>query len=354
MRESIFRFLLFPFSLFYGLGVSIRNMIYDSGLVKATTFNIPVISVGNLSIGGTGKSPHIEYLIRLLRPYLHIATLSRGYKRKSSGFRIIERNNTHHDAGDEPIVYKRKYQDIVVSVAESRSLGIPMLLSEHPEVQSILLDDAFQHRSVVPGLNILCTDFNHLFTQDFIMPVGTLREWKSAYHRADIIIITKCPSEMDEHTRQKTIAEISPLPHQHVFFSYYKYHPLYYLFDGRQRILLDTDIDVILLSAIANTEYLLSYLEPRVKAVKSMRYEDHHDFNQMDLDRLKIAYENVNNPKKVIITTEKDAVRLESFRQFIVENKLPIFVLPIEVLFHFGEKDSFNQKIKDFLLNFKV
>ena len=210
LQKIIARTLLSPFSILYGVGIWLRNIAYDTGLVKATKFSLPVISVGNLSVGGAGKSPHVEYLIELLKPYIDVATLSRGFMRKTKGFKLVKYQDTAESVGDEPLQYKRKYNDLVVAVSESRNTGIPMILQQHPNVQTILLDDAYQHRAVTPGLNILLTQFELPFTRDSLLPVGRLREWKAAYKRADIIIVTKCPKEITTDDKNKFIEEINP------------------------------------------------------------------------------------------------------------------------------------------------
>jgi tetraacyldisaccharide 4'-kinase len=305
-------------------------------------------------MGGTGKSPHIEYLIRLLKDYLKIATLSRGYKRKSRGFHLVNFMDQVETTGDEPLQFKKKFRDIDVAVSESRTLGIPKLLIHNPELESILLDDAFQHRSVKPGLNILLTDYSRLFTRDFLLPSGNLREWRGSYKRADIIIVTKCPEDITQEEKQLLIEEIKPQKHQRIFFSKYLYGNPYYIFNTSQRIVLTDDIDVLLVSAIANTDYLNSYLETKVNSVRNVEYEDHHDFSNHDVSRIKLIFDNMNSQKKLILTTEKDAMRLHRHRNYLIENKVPIFTLPAHVSFLNEDGPVFDTSIKDFLLNFKV
>jgi len=354
LQKLIARILLSPFSLLYGIGVWLRNVSYDTGLLKATKFSIPVINVGNLSVGGQGKSPHVEYLIELLKPYIDVATLSRGYMRKTKGFRLAHYQDTADTVGDEPIQYKRKYKDLVVAVCESRNTGIPMILQHHPNVQTILLDDAYQHRAVTPGLNILLTQFDLPFTRDHLLPVGRLREWKKAYRRADIIIITKCPDEITEKQKKELVAEINPFSHQKMYFSKYEYQLPYHFVHLNNRLELDGTHHVLLISAIANTDYLLDYLEPRVKSIQHLEYEDHHPFTDDDLKYQKKVYDNMDEAKNIILTTEKDAMRLEPYRQQFYDWGVDIYVLPIKVKFIFEEQELFNESIKDFLLKFKV
>ena len=327
---------------------------YRAGLLKSMTFNVPVISVGNLSVGGAGKTPHIEYLIRLLREYINVATLSRGYSRKTRGFLMVQRRNNAEQVGDEPLQFKRKYPDISVAVAEDRAFAIPQLMMQKPETQLVLLDDAFQHRSVKPGVNILLSEYDRLFTKDYLLPAGRLREWRSAYERADIIIVSKCPTDLPASEKERLREEIKPLPHQKLFFSYYTYHAPYYLFNPRYRLQLDQEVEVILISAIARTEYLVDYLEQQTGPIRAMEFEDHHYFSKEDMSALNQQFQRLETRRKVIITTEKDAMRLELHRQFLIEQRLPIFVLPLEVQFHFDEAEEFNSLVRDYLLNFKV
>ncbi len=353
---TLVKILLSPLSLLYGLGVSLRNLLYRTGLLRSVSFNIPVISIGNLSVGGAGKTPHIEYLIRLLKDYVNVATLSRGYGRKTQGFQVVESYMDATQSGDEPLQFKRKFPEILVGVAESRALAIPRLLMEDQETQVVLLDDAFQHRAVKPGLNILLTEYSNLFTRDFLLPAGRLREWRSAYERADVIVVTKCPPEMEPGKREALISELNLLPHQKIYFSYYEYGTPYYLFNPRFVAPLQEDRDVLLVSAIARADYLKSYVSEKAGAVYTMEYADHHFFDESDLYDIEKSFKNVIKPDRqtMMLTTEKDAMRLELHKKFIVENKLPVFVLPVEVQFHFGEKPQFDQTIQDFLLNFKV
>ena len=352
-NNLIARIFLAPFAILYGIGVSFRNLLYSMGLLRSNSFNLPVINVGNLSVGGSGKTPHVEYLIRLLKPYLDISTLSRGYKRQSKGFLFVDVRDNVSQVGDEPLMFKRKNPDIVVAVSESRTIGIPLIVQKFPSMQAVLLDDAFQHRSVNPGLNILVTEYDTPFFRDYLLPVGRLREWRTASERADILIVSKCPENIDALMLNGFREACPILPHQKIFFTRYSYGNPYYLYNNRQRIELSDDLNIVLLCAIANTEYLLDYLDPRVQSFKLFQFEDHHQFTERDIGQLKTYYETYESNKKIIITTEKDAMRLDMHRNYILEHKLPIFVLPIEVTF-IDEEQEFQRLIKDFLLNFKV
>lgn len=354
IQQRLLQILLMPFSLLYGLGVSIRNFAYKYDLLKGVSFNIPIISVGNLTVGGAGKTPHIEYLIRLLKEYINVATLSRGYGRKTNGFLLIQPQNNAETVGDEPLQFKRKFPDILVSVSESRTFAIPQLLMEQPDLQAVLLDDAFQHRSIEPGLNILLTEFQYPYTKDFLLPSGRLREWSSASQRADIIIVSKCPMELKESDKEAMTTELAPLSYQKIFFSYYTYQKPYYIFNPVYRAPLNPELNILLISAIARTEYLVEYLDAHVKSVRILQYEDHHYFSNYDIANLKRNFEQIDNPNKIILTTEKDAMRLELHRDYLLEHKLPVFVLPTEVAFHGADGPIFNKTIQQYLLNFRA
>jgi tetraacyldisaccharide 4'-kinase len=353
-QDPLIRILLIPFSLLYGLGIGIRDFLYRQKLLISVKFNIPVISVGNLSIGGAGKTPHIEYLIRLLSPFIEVATLSRGYRRKTQGHQAVNYWSTAEEVGDEPLMFKRKYPGVVVAVNESRALGIPQVIQQAPQTQVLLLDDAFQHRSVEPGLNILLTEYNQPFTKDFLMPSGRLREWRSAYRRADIVIVSKCPHDLTHEERLVMVNEIKPFPHQQVFFSSYRYMQPFYLLNPNYKIDLQEDMAVLVVCAIANTDYLKDYLNMRTGTLRFREFEDHHYFDEADLEEIEKIFNVMSGSKKLILTTEKDAMRLELHRQWLMEKQWPIVVLPVEVIFHQHDGDLFNKVVKDFLLNFRV
>ncbi len=353
IQNVLVKLLLAPISLIYGLGVSLRNFFYSSNLLKEVSFDLPVISVGNLSIGGAGKTPHIEYLIRLLDPYINIATLSRGYNRKTKGYLKVTHGHSVEQVGDEPLQYRRKFSGIQVYVSESRTFAIPRMIMDYPQMQTVLLDDAYQHRAILPGLNILLTDYSQPYTRDYLLPSGRLREWRSASKRANVIIVSKCPPVLSIGDKEKMIAELNAKPNQKVFFSYYKYLNPYFIFNFRQRFQLSKELDVLLICAIARTDYLVDYLESVVNEVHVLEYEDHHYFTNFDVSNLMTRFQQLDSPKKLIITTEKDAMRLEIHRKFILENQLPILVLPLEVTFHFDDGERFDTVMKDYLLNFK-
>lgn len=352
--DILIRILLLPLSLLYGLGVSIRNFCYRIGILKSISFDLPVISVGNLSMGGAGKTPHLEYLIRWLDEYLEVATLSRGYGRKSVGFRPVSVIDTAVEAGDEPLQFKRKFPHLPVSVGESRALGIPELIRRNPETQVVLLDDAFQHLAIKPGLNILLTEFGRPFTRDWLLPSGRLREWRSAYHRADLLIVSKCPASLTAADRDRLAREIRPMPWQSLFFSHYKYGVPYEMLRPAIRQPLLADMNVLLVSAIAGTGYLLDFLKEKVALVQAMEFEDHHYFDEKDLDDLRLRFAGMPRLSSIILTTEKDAMRLELHQEFLERHHLPVFVLPVEVEFAGEDGKRFQAEVRQWLADFRV
>lgn len=353
LRSIIIKVLLLPFSLLYGLVVMLRNYLYDKDILSSSNFSLPVIAIGNLSVGGSGKTPHIEYLVRLLKDHINVGTLSRGYKRKTTGYVRVQTNHQASQTGDEPLQFKRKFPTIDVAVSESRDIGIISMVRDNPAIQTVLLDDAFQHRAVKPGLNILLTEYSHPFFNDFLLPSGRLREARSGYKRADIIIVTKCPEELSVEDRTAFIKKINPTPNQQVFFSRYKYVNPYYLFNPKYTFQLNKNFQVLLLSAIANTDYLMQYLEPRVDEIIQMEFPDHYQFTPNDIGNMKTYFDRMHLKTKVIITTEKDAMRLNEHKDFLIKHNLPVFVLPIEVSFLDKDKQAFDQQIKDFLIHFE-
>ncbi len=354
VQSILLKILLLPFSLIYGFFSILFNALYDLKFLSPVSFNVPVINIGNLTVGGSGKTPHTEYLIRLLKPYLEVAVLSRGYKRKTKGFKTVELHDTVLTVGDEPLLYKRKYPDTGVFVDESRSEGIPFILMRQNQTQVVLLDDAYQHRAVKPGLNILLTTYDKPFFKDFFLPTGTLREWRSAYRRADIIIVTKCPFQLTTGDQAKMLEKINPQPNQRVYFSYYRYYRPYYIYDPSVTVDMDESTDVLLVSGIASSTYMAQYVADMVNSLEIMDFTDHHQFSNEDLTGIKNHFDAIPATKKLILTTEKDATRLDLHRDFIRDNKLPVYLLPVDIDFHFREKNAFEEDIKNYLLNFKV
>jgi tetraacyldisaccharide 4'-kinase len=355
VNQWILKLLLLPLAILYGLGVAIRNGLYNIGLLRGVTFSIPVISIGNLTVGGTGKTPHTEYLIRLLHEYLPIAVVSRGYKRKTTGYLEVVPYHDATQAGDEPLQYKRKYPHVPVAVAESRSFAIPQVIRSHPSTRVVLLDDGYQHREVVPGLNILLTEYNRLYTEDWLLPVGRLREWRNGARRADMIVVTKCPDAMSRAEMDKIETAVKKKPEQHVFFSRYRYGLPYKMYGAGERFSLHKDLDVLLVVAIAGTEYLLEYVESQAGEVRMLEFNDHHPFSTFDIGDIEQHFKHMPEERqRIVLTTEKDAMRLDTHRELLRQLNLPIYILPVAVQF-IGEGDEpFDQYVKAWLLNFKM
>lgn len=345
-----FRILLLPFALLYGGIVWLRNWLYDKKILRSATFGLPVICVGNLSVGGTGKSPMVEYLVRHLQMHCKLAILSRGYKRKTKGYALAGENTTALDIGDEPMQFYRKFPDIPVAVGEERIEAIPQLLHDRPDVELIILDDAYQHRAINAGLNILLTDCNNLFTRDFFLPTGDLRDMRSSYKRAKIIIVTKCPADLSVTDKKAIVNEIDPVEGQQVFFTTIAYGTPYHI-TNRDTIELDEQTDVLLITGIANPKPLKSFLEDRIGTYTMMHYGDHHIFSLDDWKDIQKRFSTMEAGKKIIVTTEKDAMRLMKYEAEL--HQLPFYVIPIEHRFLFEEGDSFNAAVLQFISNFK-
>ncbi|MEO8769189.1 MAG: tetraacyldisaccharide 4'-kinase [Ferruginibacter sp.] len=344
-----FRYLLFPFALIYGAFVWLRNWLFDKNILKSSSFNFPIICVGNIATGGTGKTPMTEYLVEVLQSKYKTATLSRGYKRKTKGFAIANEQTTAIDIGDEPMQFHQKFPDITVAVGEERLVAIPQILHQRPDTEVIILDDAFQHRTVRPGLNLLLTDYKNLYTRDLMLPAGDLRDIKRSRRRADIIIVTKCKTALTAEEKQALVKEIDPLAHQKVFFTEIVYSQPYHLFTKETGNIV-ASADILLLCGIANPKPLMEFLNLHFNSYDMIRYADHHIFTSDDLKDIKRHFEKMQSSNKMILTTEKDAVRLEKFSSELSE--YPIYVLPVKHRFLFEEGDSFNENIFDFIGSF--
>jgi tetraacyldisaccharide 4'-kinase len=344
------RYILLPFSFFYGSVVQLRNKLFDRKILRSATFDIPIICVGNLAAGGTGKTPVVEYLVNMLMKKYHVATLSRGYKRKTKGFFIADANTKTFEIGDEPMQIHQKFPDVTVAVAEERIIGIPAILNDRPETAVIILDDAFQHREVNAGLNILLTDYTHLYTKDFLLPAGNLRDTKSSSKRANVIIVTKCPSDLDQKERQRIINELNPLPEQKVLFTKIIYKNPYHLF-SKKEISLEKNLDVLLVCGIANPKNIEQFLTESVSSFQIKKYKDHYHFQPNDIKDINRIFSEIKSSQKIILTTEKDAVRLLQFENEMSD--LPIFVLPIEHQFLFTEGANFYNQVVEFINSFE-
>lgn len=344
------RILLFPFSLIYGFIVWVRNKLFDKNFFSSTSFNLPLIGVGNLSAGGTGKSPMVESLLHSFQHQYKLAVLSRGYKRKTTGYALANERSTALEIGDEPMQFHSKFPGVAVAVGEERIVAIPQLLHDKPDTEVIILDDAFQHRYVKPGLNILLTDYNNLFTRDWFLPTGDLRDLKSSYMRADIIVVTKCRFGITEQEKNEIIKEIDPLIHQQVFFTAIEYGSPYHIIT-KETSSINENTEVLLVSGIANPRPLKKYLSDHANTYYEILYSDHHIFTIDDWKDIRKRFESMQLQDKMILTTEKDATRLAKFSQDLLA--YPFYVIPIRVRFLFNEEQAFTGLISKFIAEFK-
>ncbi len=347
----VYKILMAPLALLYGFVIWIRNKFFDWDILPEQEFNLPVINVGNLMVGGTGKTPHVEYLLRMLQPTNKTATLSRGYGRKSLGYILADAQSTAAEIGDEPLLYATKFKDTLVCVCEKRVYAIPNLIGDHPETDVIIMDDAFQHRSVKPGMNILLTRFDKPFYTDFLMPSGTLREWRSGYKRADMIIVTNCPPDLDSATRKEIIERINPFPNQLILFSVMVYNAPVHAFSGA--VLRETKrVKAFVFSGIANARPFENYCESIFEQTFPLEFKDHHEFDQGDVDDIIHRYSKLEG-EKIIICTEKDWMRLVRTDREQQLKDLPVYYLPIEVKL-LDDEDKLVERLKTWMQTFTV
>lgn len=346
-----FRILLFPFGIFYLIVVIVRNKFFDLGILKSKEFDIPIIGVGNLATGGTGKTPHTEYIAKLINnEFAPIAILSRGYKRKTKGFVIVNEKHNHFDVGDEAVQYRAKFdKNVIVAVDEKRKNGIQKLLSQYPDLKAIILDDSFQHRWVKPGLNILLTDFYKPFHKDYIFPFGNLREPKNNYKRADVIVVTKCNMGNIPILRKDLIEKIKPKQNQKIFFSKIAY--------GIKRTLKNKEFDevkkqysnIILFTGIANPYPLEEYLKAYCLRLTPLYFKDHHEFTKKEIEKILEIFNSDISTNKTLITTEKDYSRLKSKEFLELLSPYPLYYVPIEIQPIKQDTEKFNKTIIDYV-----
>jgi len=358
MKHPLLRIILLPIALLYGLCVWLRNKLFDIGLLRQKTFNVPVIAVGNIVAGGTGKTPHTEYLLQLLQDKDSIASLSRGYGRKSKGFMWVNGPGPYQMYGDEPLQIKRKFSFVNVAVCESRVKGIETILSDKPETEAIILDDAFQHRYVKPGINILLVDYQSLPEKDYLLPSGNLRESLTAIKRADVVIVTKTSKFFSPLERPKIEAGLKTT--KPVFYTYYRYGALTPITENSVTAnIADKNFfakgHIILLTGIANTRYLSDYIEENfTRNITPLAFKDHHNYTATDIEKLAKNFSTIAATNKIIVTTEKDAIRLLADDTRHLIEKLPVYYLPIEVEFHGNDKTHFDNLIVDYVRSNKA
>lgn len=300
---KFFRYILFPFAYLYKIITSIRNFLYDQNVLSSTSFTTPVIAVGNLAVGGTGKTPQIEYLVNLLQPKYNIAILSRGYKRTTKGFIKADATANAQTIGDEPFQYFSKFKDVTVCVDANRTRGITQILKDKNPPNVILLDDAFQHRKVTAKLYILLTSYQNLYVDDVMLPTGNLRESKNGAKRAKIIIVTKCPPHLSEKEQAEMVKNLRIEPYQKVFFSTIQYAKM---LKGKKEIPFNTlkNTPFTLVTGIANPLPLLQHIKEQQMEFTHLKFPDHHHFSKEDIQK-------IQNTKKIVLTTEKDYMRLQ-------------------------------------------
>ena len=337
-----------PLSSLYGLGVELRNQLFELNILKSRSFTTPVISVGNITVGGTGKTPHVEYLVRLLSKEAKVAVLSRGYKRKTHGYLLADKDSTMRDIGDEPYQMKLKFPNIEVAVDANRCEGIDHLINDEQtkDTDVIILDDAYQHRYVKPGINILLVDYHRLIIYDELLPSGRLREPIESKKRADIVIITKCPDSLNPIDYRVLTKAMKLYAYQSLFFTSLHYGAPYLLFGGDEtRVPKKQDSDVLLLTGIASPEQMIDDVQPNVKSLKPLTFPDHHAFSPRDIEKINNTFAAMPEESRVILTTEKDAARLRNVSGLSEDVKQRLLVLPVEVKFMLDGEEIFNDKI---------
>lgn len=333
------RKILFPLSLLYGGITQLRNKLYNKNIIKSYHFDLPIICVGNLSVGGTGKSPMIEYLVSLLKEDMKLATLSRGYKRATTGFYLLKGNENAADVGDEPLQFKTKFPEIKVAVDEKRVRGIQQLLQLNPPPEVILLDDAFQHRKVAAGLNILLTSHQNLYYDDQMLPSGNLREPKSGAKRAQIIVVTKCPANIENIEKNKISKKLKLTEGQELYFSTIGYSERIFNTTSSEVLNFLKNKKFILVTGIANPQPLVQFLTEKQFEFEHLKYPDHHNFTHSEIEHIE--------QHLIILTTEKDFMRLKSSI-----STAQLFYIPIKMAFLEGKK-QFDHSIKNYLLSYK-
>lgn len=346
---------LWPLSLMFRVVVTIRNFLFDVGVLKSEKFEIATIAVGNITVGGTGKTPHIEYLVKLLSGNFSLAVLSRGYRRKTKGYLEAELTSTALDIGDEPRQIKNKFPHVSVVVDADRRAGIRRIISNGDESHNpshvVLLDDAYQHRYVNPGLSILLIDYNRPIDEDRMLPVGNLREPEGSKHRANFIIISKCPESLKPIDCRLLTHRFKVYPHQKLFFTTLRYSNPVNVFNRDVKIEVNelSDTSLLVVSGIAEPKLLIDHLEGLAKDVEILSYEDHHYFSASDVERIGLQYESIENTKKIILTTEKDATRMLELDLFREQFGEFLYYIPVEVEFLYDGKEQFDEKILNYV-----
>jgi len=345
-----YRIIFLPIALVYGIVIRFRHFLFNVGILKSQTYNYPIIGVGNLVMGGSGKTPHIEDLVRLLSDEFKVTILSRGYGRKSKGYLKANQYSKYEDIGDEPMQYFRKFKkNLVVAVDGNRRRGIKFLMEDKDKHDLILMDDSYQHRFVKPGLSILLTDIQKLYKHDYLFPVGSLRDIRSAAKRADIVIVTKTHKVLSPITRRNVKSSLNLKPHQKLYFSYIKYGNFKPLFDN-DKVQIPRRLNTILLfTGIANPYPLQEYLRLKCSEFIAMDFPDHHQYTKADILSIIAKYDSFFTKNKIIVTTEKDAMRLTNSPYISKLKNMPVFYIPIEVMIHKEDRESYKNQIVEYV-----
>lgn len=345
---------LLPLSWLYGLGVKLRNLLFDMGVLKSESYDIPVISIGNITVGGTGKTPHTEYLLRLLLKEHKVAVLSRGYKRKSKGYLLAGNNTPMEKIGDEPYQMKQKFPEAYIAVDKNRRRGIERICNDDATADTdvILLDDAYQHRYVKPDINILLVDYHRMISEDCLLPAGRLREPRDSQNRASIVVVTKCPTDLKPMEFRVIQKALNLYPYQKLFFSTFRYGCMKQLFGTNERTLnsLTTNEAVLLLTGIASPEQMRIDLEHYTRRILPLPFGDHHYFSTKDAEQINNTFRRMEGERKLIITTEKDACRLRHIQGLDETVRENLYVLPVEVEIMRNQGETFNEKILGYVL----
>lgn len=339
------KILLYPLGALYHAITAGRNFLYDKQIKKSTQFEIPIICIGNIAVGGTGKTPLTEYLIRLLQKDYQVATLSRGYGRTTNIYTEATINSSSLEVGDEPAQYKRKFPLIPVVVENKRVVGVQQLIKNHPQSEVVLLDDAFQHRAIEAGLNIVVSDYNNPLESDYLLPAGNLRESKKGIKRADLIVISKCPTNLSENEQKQIIKRLKFHSPENIYFTSIKYGRIYNIFDTAPLPLTTQDYSILLVTGIGKPKPLQNYANSQFQSVETLVYGDHHEFSNNDIESIIKQFEQIDATNKLILTTEKDASRLLKIKRL---KTLPIFCIEIEVDF-LNKKDKFITQIETYV-----
>lgn len=337
------RLLSYPISLIYGIIISFRNFLFDTNILNSLEYNVPIICVGNLTVGGTGKTPHIEYLLKLLHNKKS-CVLTRGYGRETDNLMCVKNTSSSLDVGDEAIQIKQKFPECQIIVSGDRRKGIEYIIKEFPETEIILMDDGFQHRKIKAGLNIIINDYNNPFYYDKIMPLGTLRDHLNSIKRAEIVITSKCSSNLNPTEKKGIIKSLNLYPSQNAFFSEIKYEKMRSIFTNEE-VNIPNKLNITLITSIANANPLIKFLKIEGNFVNHIKFADHHNYNQKDIADILTKFKTSNSTKNIILTTEKDKVKLQKFKnEFMGIN---CYFLPIKMIIH--DQEKFNTQIIDYV-----